>query len=165
MARFEKASKSYNEETGEVRFEFANGNALAIKLTDVPEAIRNHALAHGLLQKIGDSYAGAETVEEAFEAASETLDTIKNGDWKAARAGVGAGGGDLIKALMAVTGFGEEQCKKVVADADADLRKAIRKQPQIAAELAKMQAARLLAKAAKSAGETGDVDLGALMGA
>lgn len=159
MARFEKASKAYNEEAGEVRFEFANGNALVLRLTDVPETIRNHALAHGLLQKIGDSYAGAETVEEAFEAASETLDTIKNGDWKAARAGVGAGGGDLIKALMAVTGNSEEACKKVVADADADLRKSMRKHPGVVAELAKMQAARLLAKAAKQSGETSDVDL------
>lgn len=163
MARFEKATKSYNEETGEVRFEFANGNSLAININDVPEAVKNHALAHGLLQKIGDSYAGADTVEDAYEAANDTLTTIKSGDWKAARAGVGAGGGDLIKALAAVTGRTEEECKTVVAAADADLRKALRKQPQIAAELAKMQAAKLLAKAAKQSGDVGEIDLAALM--
>lgn len=165
MARFEKATKSYNEETGDVRFEFANGNTLTINVNAVPEAIRNHALAHGLLQKIGDSYAGAESVEEAFEAANDTLDTIKGGEWKAARAGVGAGGGDLIKALAAATGRTEDECKVVIANADADLRKQIRKQPQVAAELAKIQAAKLLAKAAKVSDDTSGVDLAALMGA
>lgn len=163
MARFEKATKSYNEETGEVRFEFANGNVLSIALSAVPPAIANHALAHGLLQKIGDSYAGAESVEDAFEAASETLDTIKGGEWKAARAGMGAGSGDLIKALSAATGKTEEACKAVIAAANDDLKKAIRKQPAVASELAKLQAAKLLAKAARQSAEVGEIDLATLM--
>lgn len=163
MARFEKASKSYNEETGDVRFEFANGNSLTINVSEVIDSIKNQVIAHGLLQKIGDSYAGAESVEEAYESAAETLEMVKKGEWRAARTGVGLGSGDLAKALAVVTSKTEDECRAVIAGLDADQKKGLRKHPAIGAELAKMQAAKLLAKAAKASTEEASFDLASIM--
>ncbi len=162
MARYEKARKSYNPETGDVRFEFANGEALAINVrSDIPDTLREQVLAHGLLQKGGDSYAGAETVEEAYESAKATLDAIRAGEWASAREGVGAGGGDLIKALVRVRGCTEEAARAVVMALDADKRKAVRKIPAVAKVLLEIAAERALARAESAEAGSAD-DLAAL---
>ncbi len=157
MARYEKARKSYNPETGDVSFKFANGEALVINVrSEIPAALYEQVVAHGLLQKIGDSYAGAETVEEAHKSAKATLEAIRTGEWASPREGVGAGGGDLIKALVRIRGCTEEAARAVVMALDAEKRKAVQKIPAVAKALLEIAAERARERAASA--EAGSVD-------
>lgn len=150
MARNQIAKKGFDEDRREVFFEFANGERLAITLEAVHANNRDRALAHGLLQKIGDSYAGAESVDEAVESARSVIDMVSAGEWTAAREGIGSGGGDLIKALIEVTGRDEDTVRKVVLDMDDDHRKATRAIPAVKAVLLRLSAERAAARAAKA---------------
>ena len=149
MARNEQAKKGYNAETREVFFEFANGERQVIGIDSLSDDMRERALVHGLLQKGGDSYAGSDTVEDAVEACKETLEAIGRGDWTTPREGVGAGGADLIQALMRVKGATEEKARAVVMAMDADTRKAVRNNPAVKAVILQIQAEKLAAKSQK----------------
>lgn len=164
MARFQKASKAVDTSAGTVTFNFAHGETLVVKASDVPESIRDHALLHGLSQKIGDSYAGADTAEEAYAAAVETFNTIKGGEWAAAREGVGTGGADLIKAFAEATGKTEDECREVLIKATDEQKKKIKKHPAVAAVLDRIQSEKLLArsKARAAAADESDFDLSSI---
>lgn len=79
MAKFALCKKKKGE-TG-VSFAFANGRAVEVLLSEIPESLHVALAVHGLTQKGGDSYAGAENADEAFELLGAVLDTLKRGLW------------------------------------------------------------------------------------
>jgi hypothetical protein len=80
------------------RFDFRNGKSLEIVL---PPELVQQAAGHGLVQKGGDSAAGAKDLDDAFEAISQVKENIEKGDWNARVEGSGFSGiSVLAKALV-----------------------------------------------------------------
>lgn len=95
-----KAKKSYFLVDGtEVRsatpdavrltFAFANGDKLDVDPSKLNDEVRKCAMFHGLAQKIGDSYAGSKTPDEASEEASALWERLEAGEWIAEREAAG----------------------------------------------------------------------------
>ena len=120
-----------------------------------PEILLRLAL-HGASQKVGDSYAGAGADDVADplaftqECVEETIKQLEAGDWR-----VGATGGprvsDLAVAIAQLTGKPIEEVSETLKTATDEQKKALRKDPRIAAAIAGIVAAKAAARAAKLA--------------
>lgn len=77
-----RTKKNVNVESMSVSFSFADGGMRVYEIADLPEAIRNRLMLHGLAQKLGDSYAGRDDHEDCTEAVWENL---MAGNWGAER--------------------------------------------------------------------------------
>ena len=149
------ASKTVNADTMSVTFTFANGNSRTVKVLDLPQQIRDMLMLHGLSQKGGDSYSGAESVSEAEEKFNSTIDQLIAGDWTIGRS---ATGGIWVDALAAAAGVSREEALEKWNAADSDTRKSLKAHPAIKAAKAKIELERAKAKA-EAAGEAGEIDL------
>lgn len=145
-----KATKAITD-TG-VGIDFENGEHLTVKLTQCSEEIVRRLALHGLSQKLGDSYAGAEA-DEAYGLAENVAQRLIAGDWQAARA---SGGGTsrvsaLVEALATATGKTIDEALAVIKEMSDDQKKQLRAHPSVTSELAKIAATKAAAKAEKAA--------------
>lgn len=126
-----------------VRFEFANGEFTQCDVSKLSSDIIHRLALHGLSQKVGDSYASAESVTDAQRNAEEVWRNLSNGIWatKATR------GGKIVEALSRATGKPIDECLEAYAAMDDDARKALRVHPSIKAALASIEAERAAALA------------------
>ena len=136
-----------------VEFEFANGDKLNCKVSDLPQEMIERLAVHGIAQKVGDSYASAESVEEAIGNAKSVWDNLKAGQWatKASR------GGKYVEALKRVTGKDYDECLAAWNQMTDKQKAELRKHPDIKAAIAAIEAEnaeRAKADAAQS-GDTG----------
>ncbi len=159
-----KASKNVTD-TG-ISIAFESGQGLELNLEDLSDEMVQRLAIHGMSQKIGDSYAGSDTADEAFELASGMVDRLKAGDWAAARASGGGAGrvSMLVEALAAATGQSEDECKRVINAMDDAGKKQLKKHAAVAAQLAKITAERAAEKAAKAAAAAEGAELPAIPG-
>lgn len=85
-----------------VRIDFRNGET---SLFTVPDAMLLRFAGHGAEQKLGDSMAGIEAVDDCQLAVDELIDQLYNGEWNARKEGSGFNGASiLLKALCEHTG-------------------------------------------------------------
>jgi hypothetical protein len=95
-----------------VRFDFLHGKTLSISSSQLTNTLNLLALGHGLSQKCGDAAAGpsegpnALDIDDMFEAVSETITQLVDGQWRVEReAGDSmAGTGIVIRAVAEATG-------------------------------------------------------------
>lgn len=146
-------------------FSFSNGTILNFDINELSETQKFNLMMHGLMQKIGDSYAscgGEHTL--AIAAAQKTWDNLLSDQWTASRASAGEGkprSGELAQALANVKKLDLAAVSSVVEKATDEQRKAWRKHPAIAAEIARIRAAKAAERAAKAQEEaTSELDLG-----
>lgn len=123
---------------------FTNGQSLICDGKALDESIWARLAMHGLSQKVGDSYASAESVDEAFAAAQATWDGLLSGDW-ATR----SGGGILAEALAKVTGKDLVECIAAIRKLDDKSKRKLAKDARILSAIAEIQKAR----AGESAGD------------
>jgi hypothetical protein len=106
---------SFDVETGKVSIviDFRNGKTISVSSEELSHATLLRAAAHGLSQKIGDSYASCKDVDDMTLAAEEMVKRLKAGEWEAVReAGDSlAGASVVIRALVEVTGKSVEDIK------------------------------------------------------
>ena len=131
---------------GAVQFSFMNGTELEASLAALPRDIVNQLALHGLSQKIGDSYASAESIEEAVASASAVYGNLKSGLW-ATRS---VKGGKVVEALAASTGKPYDECLEYWSGLSDKQKAELKKHSAIKAEIAKIDAerARIAAEAA-----------------
>ena len=137
---------------GFVRFEFADGEIMQCNLEDIrSEDIIGRLALHGISQKVGDSYAGAESITEARLMAQGVWNNLTSGMWavKATR------GGKIVEALHRATGKPFDVCLEKFAGMDEAAKKALRKHPDIKRAIADIEAENA-AKMAEAAGESGE---------
>jgi hypothetical protein len=79
MARNSLAKKILDGST--IKFAFANGKELVADVGAFPTNIVNRLALHGAAQKIGDSYAGDSTADEAYASAAKVLAALNAGNW------------------------------------------------------------------------------------
>lgn len=82
-------TRSASPEAVRLSFAFSNGDRLDVDPSKLSESVRYCAMFHGLAQKIGDSYAGSKTPDEASEEASALLERLEAGEWIAERESAG----------------------------------------------------------------------------
>ena len=156
-----KATKKTTDTGIEIAFE--SGETLAVNLEELNPEIVTKLAIHGLSQKVGDSYAGAE-LSEAHELAAGVVERLVAGDWQAARA---SGGGTprtsiLVEALSAATGKELDQALEVIKGMSDDQKKELKKHPAIAKEFTRITAERAVAKAAAAEKALAESDVPAL---
>ena len=133
---------------GVVTFAFTNGKNVSVDLNELPREMVHKLAEHGMLQKGGDSYAGAESIVEAIANVTEVIQNLKNGIW-ATR----ATGGKLAEALSRATGQPLEVCIGKLQSMDEKAKRDLRKHPQIKLALAEIDRENA-AKQLESAGDT-----------
>ena len=129
-----------------VEVTFDNGTTIRIPFNGLTPAILAEATAHGLSQKLGDSYSGAKGDVSWAQAQCEgTMEALLAGDWN--RRG-GTGEVDLFHALcMVFPSRDPEDVREVFDKMDAEARKDVAKAPTVKAALATIKADRLADKA------------------
>lgn len=106
-----KLKKAFNQEAMLVTFSMGEGRSYSLDINALDENIKLQALAHGLLQKIGDATAidrdeggRSATVDTKWQALVEVADRLKSGAWnKLVKAGEKEWQ-DTIAALIAYKG-------------------------------------------------------------
>jgi uncharacterized small protein (DUF1192 family)/YHS domain-containing protein len=82
-----------------VTFYFSNGE---MRTFEVPEDLVAKAAAHGVSQKIGDAFAGVDSVEDCILAFDEMVDRLAKGEWNAEReVGASASGASVLARAIA----------------------------------------------------------------
>lgn len=125
---------------------FSNGEALSIDATTLHDDIAQHALMHGLKQKLVDAAAisrnpetgRSATVADKFAAVQEVYERLRSGEWNKTREG-GNAGGLLLRALMQFQGKDRETVMAWLATKTDEQKAALRKNPKIAAIIATLK--------------------------
>lgn len=156
-------NKDYDPETGLATFEFGNGTTLTVDPSDFSDEIRTRLMFHGVLQKVGDSYAGAKgDYSKGITWAQEVIDQLKAGEWRAkpGEGGTGPRLGEIAEALAELKGVSVEDARKAVdtaaalagteeeKKAGAAKIKAWREHPQVKAQIAEIRARKAKAELA-----------------
>ena len=76
-----KESRHATPEARVLVVRFANGEEVELKPSELSKEIVMCAAFHGFSQKIGDSYAGAKTIDEAIEHAQAVVENLEEGTW------------------------------------------------------------------------------------
>jgi len=160
MAKTKKASKTIEGDI--VKFEFSTGQTLEADLNKLPDEMKLKLALHGLSQKLGDSYAGAED-GEAYECANKVLEDLVAGNWSSRVAGAGSPRTTMLaEALALAANVTVEEAVAKIADMDDEKVKAIRNHQVVKAKLAEIKAKRAAeaaAAAAKDLAEAGPIEL------
>ena len=149
-----KAEKTIDGDVITIKFLETN-EELAVNINDIPAEVISRLAMHGLSQKLGDSYAGAET-GEAFGRATGVASDLKDGNWSTRVAASGPRTTQLAEALAAATGKTLEEAAAKLETLDDDAKKGLRAHPQIKVELANIKAKKAQEAAAKATAEAGD---------
>lgn len=136
-----------------VRFDFVNGKSIETDVRDLPREIVERLAIHGLSQKVGDSYAGAESVDEAIGNAKMTYDNLVANVWavKAIR------GGKIVEAIVRATGQAFDVVLAKWAIMTDEEKKAVKSHPDVKKALAEIEAERAAALA-KAAGDSAPLE-------
>ena len=132
-----------------VQFVFVNGTKLDCNVGDLPQEMIERLAVHGIAQKVGDSYASAESVEEALGNAKSVWENLKAGQWatKAAR------GGKYVEALHRVTGKPYEDCLEAWQGMTDKQKADLRKHPGIKKAIADIEVENAARLAEQTEGE------------
>ena len=129
-----------------VKVRFVDGREVEVHFSDLGPEIKDEAMTHGLLQKLGDSYAGVKgDLDLAFANADAVVDSLRAGEWN--RRGTAGAGGVLAEAIARLTGRDVAEVAAMLAEKDDEERKLIRKDPRVDAAVKEIQAERARAKA------------------
>lgn len=149
---------------------FLNGKELILSIDQLSPDIRQHAIMHGLKQKLVDAAAIARnsdngasaTVEDKYNAVKTVYDrlTREGGTWNAIREGEAkAAGGIFLRAMMELTGKTKAQLDNAMESYSKEQIAALKKNQKIMDIMHRMEREAALAKA-----DTSDDLLAALSG-
>jgi alpha-N-acetylglucosamine transferase len=139
-------------------FTFAHGGVVTVNASTLPQTIQDNLFTYGLRQKLQDAYSSKKDPAEAQKALESLVERLTAGDWNAARqAGTAGSTTKLAQALfnvLAAAGQAKtlEEVQIVLKDLDEGQIKGLKAKPAIAAELAKIRAEELAAKAGAGGG-------------
>ena len=142
------ARKEYDLEKGTLTFSFSDKSKRVIDLNSMPDAMKLQAQFHGFSQKIGDTAASVNNLDEYKSAIADEVAKLMTGDWKSPSKGVG---GLLGQAVINVLTrekkeFDTAKIKKVCETPEG--RKGIKANPVFLAEFQKLDAEQKAKKAA-----------------
>ena len=95
-------SRHANPDAVTMLIKFGNGHTLTVDPAKFPAAIAKCLLLHGASQKVGDSYASAENIDDAIENAEGVLENLYEGIWIERAEGAGVRSSVLAEALQRI---------------------------------------------------------------
>ena len=135
---------------GGLALQFANGETLALTANQLSNDILEHAVWHGLKQKLVDAAAisrnpetgRAASVEDKYQAVKTVYDRLLAGSWNAVREGGGTTGGLLLQALCRMYAGRKtpDELKAFLADKSDAEKTALRKNPRVATIIEEIRA-------------------------
>lgn len=133
---------------GAVTFKFANGDEIALNVSELPDTTRVNLECVGVSRIVGQAYAKAADPQEATKKA---IAALKAGEWKPGREKSEKEPKELVLALAEVTSKPTHVVEERLSSMGRKEKAALRKHPQVAVVLARMAAdrAKEAAKAAK----------------
>jgi hypothetical protein len=143
--RLDKTLVESKDGTPGVRLDFRNGETRTVY---VHPKLMNRAAAHGYSQKLGDSIAAVEDLDDAVETIDQLIARLDAGEWAAEREGGSglSGVSILAKALVEATGQTIEVVRDYLSKLEPKVKMALRADPTIAPIVKRLEAE----KAAKS---------------
>lgn len=153
-----KATKTIDLDKQTVEFKFPEpvSKSIVVEFAKLANPMKLRSALHGISQRIGDSYAGAKSVQEAYDSAKSVFDELVAGNWSAPRSAGGPRTTLLAEALVRVTKGNKklptltlEQAIEVVSEADDDTKKGLRNSPDIKKAIAQIQLERAEAEQAQ----------------
>lgn len=150
---------------GGLALQFANGQTIAVTAAQLSNEILEHAVWHGLKQKLVDAAAisrnpetgRAASVEDKYQAVKTVYDRLLAGAWNATREGGGASGGLLLQALVRMYAGRKtpDELLAFLADKTDAEKAALRKNPRVAQIIEDIRAEQ---------GKTANIDTDELLG-
>jgi hypothetical protein len=131
MAKIAKKDKTENG----VTFQFIDGESVEVSFKELSADIIHNLAIHGLSQKLGDSYASAESVDEARASLIAVWENLKSGEWNAKV----SRGGKIVEAMVRATGETYDRCLEAFQKLDEAAKKELRKRPQIKLAMAEIE--------------------------
>lgn len=127
-----KVKKFAGHENGvpSVSFYFSNGE---MRKFECPQELIAKAAAHGLSQKIGDAFAGVDSVDDCILAFDEMAERLGKGEWNAEReVGAGVSGASVLaRAIAEVSGKALDEVKAKLKTLSAKQKLALRSSPAL----------------------------------
>lgn len=159
MARNRIANKNTDAASGTVTFEWANdAPAFTADCSKLPKDIQKQLMLHGLSQKLGDTYAGAESIDDAITSVTAAYEQLLAGEFKAVRSGSGAVRTTLLaEAIASLQKQPIEAVQETIKGLDEEQVKGLRAHPGIKAEMSKIKAKRDAEKAKAEGGDAPDL--------
>lgn len=135
-----KKQTGLNPDTGAplVVFYFSNGQ---MRKFECPENLITKAAAHGLSQKIGDAFAGVDSVDDCVLAFDEMTERLGKGEWNAEReVASGAGGASVLaRAIAELTGKDIESVRAKLKTLSPKAKTQMRSNPQLRPIIERME--------------------------
>lgn len=147
---------TFNDDgTWSTRFDFSNGES---RIYSPREDVVQRLAAHGAEQKLGDSIAGEQDVNDAVLAFDDVLNRLNNGEWtKERQGGSFTGTSVLIRALVEASGKTIEEIKAFLENKSQAEKIALRRSEKLKPIIERLEAEK--AKTSKN-----QVDTDALLG-
>lgn len=160
-----KATKRYLNDAGEesahakagfdtLQFTFNGGGVHRVTLLEIPSTLHGILAMHGLSQKLGDTYAGDESVADAEESLTTMLERLKAGEWVSDRTGLGPSPVlilEAIKAAKADAGLPHDEAAAKEKYKTKEEREKALSVPAVKSHYERLRAERATAKAAEAA--------------
>lgn len=165
----QKMDKSHGStDSGQVfvQIDFDNGETVRLELDPASDTGRL-ACGHGLSQKLGDSAAGADNTNDAFESILELAGRVAKGEWKKASTSEGGsakGASELVEALVKILSQPKDTVREMIGKLTQADKMALRKTPAVAEAIEAIKAARAPSKAESDKVAAGAALLDALKG-
>ena len=155
--------KVINVEAQTVSFKFEDETVQTVEVSKLDPAMVVRLVLHGISQKCGDSYAGAnkEPNPLAFAKASvaEVIKQLFANEWRAPRSGDGGPRvSDLALAVARVTGKTIEEIVGLLDVMEDEEKKVLRAKPKVALALNTIKAEKLAAKQKELLAAAGEDD-------
>lgn len=161
-----KKSTTFDEANVSVRFDFRNGEVRTFTTPHCmpPDALASDmgklalkAMGHGLEQKLGDTAAGVEDIDDVIEAIDQLMQRLGTGydGWnKASEGGSGmAGASILAKAVAEATGHDIAVVREHLSNLDAKQKAALRLDDTIAPIVKRLEDEKAARQAAAGKGK------------
>lgn len=136
-----------------VRFTFADkaSTKLDFNLSELKKDMLTALALHGLKQKLGDSYAGVDSISEAIEGVKAIWKNLQAGNFNT-RTG---GNSILSEAIARIKGISLEQASELLASLDEEALEKVKKNAQVKATMLVIRGER----AATIANSESDLDI------
>jgi hypothetical protein len=129
---------------------FGNGRTLELSTSQITPEIANHAMLHGLKQKLVDAAAisrnpdtgRSATIDDKYAAVREVYDRLLSGQWNKGRDGTGTGSGGLLFRALCILYANKtpEAIREFLSKKSKSEQSALRATPKIADIIATLKA-------------------------
>lgn len=123
-------TRSYDVENGTITFEWADATKDVVEMNSFPLEMQERFKFHGAVQKIGDTWANSDGLEDAKGKFNAIIAQLMSKDWTA-RSGGGTGPTVWLEAIVRVTGQTIADVRDMWETLTDEQRKKVKQDPRV----------------------------------